>query len=205
MPRKDIILSLPGFSITKVSGYNPLVIDVNYRRIHCNGKNLRKKDSFMRLIRHEPVGFRQNLLRLKAHKFYCRDCQRYFNLQFPGVNKHQRATQRLHHHIFHRHTEGASQKSLARDFKIGKATIERWYHKKYQRAHSEIETKHCLPILGIDEHFFSRKQGYATTFCNLKKHKIFDIVKGRSTSELRRYLKQLPGKKREGYLHRFKQ
>lgn len=28
MPRKDIILSLPGFSIKKVSGYNPLIIDV---------------------------------------------------------------------------------------------------------------------------------------------------------------------------------
>jgi transposase len=198
MPRKDIILSLPGFSIRKVSGYNPLVIDVNYRNVprcvHCNGKKLRKKDSFIRHVRHEPIGYRQVTLRFKAYKFYCRDCQRYFNQQFPGIGKHQRATERLHNHIFHRHTEGVSQKSLSRDFKIGKATIERWYHQQYLLAYKEIENKNCPTVLGIDEHFFSKKQGYATTFCNLRKHKIFDIVKGRSANDLASYLAQLPGK-----------
>ena len=61
-------------------------------------------------------------------------------------------------------------------------------------AYKEIETQQCPTVLGIDEHFFSRKQGYATTFCNLRKHKIFDIVKGRSASDLAHYLNQLPGK-----------
>jgi hypothetical protein len=26
----------------------------------------------------------------------------------------------------------------------------------------------CPKVLGIDEHFFTRKKGYATTFCDLK-------------------------------------
>ena len=198
MPRKDIILSLPGFSIKKVSGYDPVVLDVYYRKkphcVYCNGKKLRKKSSYIRNVRHEPIGHRQTILRFKAHKFYCRDCGRYFNQQFPGIHKYQRSTQRLQNHIFHRHTEGVSQKSLARDFKLGKATIERWYHKEYLLAHSEIHVKHCPTVLGIDEHFFSKKQGYATTFCNLSKHKIFDIVKGRSAKDLAGYLAKLPGK-----------
>jgi transposase len=100
----------------------------------------------------------------------------------------------LHHHVFHRHTEGASQQSLARDFKIGKATIERWYHQQYVLAHKEVNHRHCPAVLGIDEHFFSRRQGYATTFCNLKKHRIFDIVKGRSSKDLASFLEQLEGK-----------
>jgi len=162
MPRKDIILSLPGFSIKKVSGYNPMVIDVHYRRVprcvHCNGTKLRKKSSFIRKVRHEPFGYRQTTLRFKAYKFYCNDCRRYFNQQFPGIGKYQRATQRLHNTIFHRHTEGVSQQSIARDFKIGKATIERWYHQEYILAHKEINVRHCPTVLGIDEHFFSKKQ-----------------------------------------------
>ncbi len=198
MPRKDIILSLPGFAIKKVSGYSPLIIDVHYRNVprcvHCNGKKLRKKSNFMRHVRHEPIGYRQVILRFKAYKFYCHDCQRYFNQRFPGIGKHQRATERLHHHIFRRHTEGVSQKSLSRDFKMGKATIERWYHQQYLLTYKKIENKNCPTVLGIDEHFFSKKQGYATTFCNLRKHKIFDIVKGRSASDLTDYLNQLPGK-----------
>lgn len=200
MPRKDNILNLPGFSIKKVSGYNPLIYDVRYRRmahcIHCNGKKLRKKDSFTRMVRHEPVGYRQTLLRFKAYKFYYYDCGRYFNQRFPGIGKHQRATDRFQYQGFHQHTEGVSQQSLARDFKIGKATIERWYHQRYLLANQEIKNQRCPQVLGIDEHSFSKKQGYATTFCNLKKHKIFDIVKGRSASDLSSYLEKLPGKDR---------
>ncbi|MFU7598279.1 transposase [Legionella pneumophila] len=36
----------------------------------------------------------------------------------------------------------------------------------------------------MDEHFLSKKQGFATTLCDLKKLKIFDIVKGRSEADL---------------------
>lgn len=200
MPRKDIILSLPGFAIKKVSGYNPLIIDVHYRNKPrcpgCASRKVRKKTGYIRRVRHEPIGHRQTVLRFKAYKLYCHECKRYYNQQFPGINKHQRATQRLHHHVFHRHTEGASQQTLARDFKMGKATIERWYHQQYVLAHREVDAKRCPAVLGIDEHFFSKRQGYATTFCNLKKHRIFDIVKGRSGKDLESFLNQLQGKDR---------
>lgn len=200
MPRKDNILNLPGFSIKKVSGYNPLILDVHYRKIprcvHCNATRLRKKSSFIRQVRHESIGRRQTLLRFKAYKFHCYKCKRYFNQQFPGIGKYQRATERLHKQVFHQHTEGVSQQSLSRDLLLGKATIERWYHQRYLLAYQEIKNHSCPQVLGIDEHSFSRKQGYATTFCNLKKHKIFDVVKGRSAQDLKKYLAELPGKER---------
>lgn len=200
MPRKDNILNLPGFSIKKVSGYNPIVYEIYYRRVprcvHCAGKRLRKKSSSLRQVRHELIGHRQTLLRFKAHKFYCNDCKRYFNQQFPGIGKYQRSTERLRYQVFHQHTRGASQQDLSRDFQMGKATIERWYHQRYLLEHQEIKNEPCPQVLGIDEHFFSKKQGYATTFCNLKKHKIFDIVKGRSAADLGSYLAKLPGKDR---------
>jgi hypothetical protein len=49
-------------------------------------------------------------------------------------------------------------------------------------------------ILGIDEHFFTRRHGYATTFCDLKNHKIYDVVLGRSEASLEGYLARLEGK-----------
>lgn len=150
----------------------------------------------MRMVRHEPIGHRQTILRFKAYKLYCHACKRYSHQRFPGIGKHQRATERLHEQVFHQHTYGMSQQALSLSFKIGKATIERWYHKEYILAHKEIHRPLCPTGLGIGEHSFSKKQGYATTFCNLKKHKIFDIVKGRSAADLDSYLKQLPGKER---------
>lgn len=177
-----------------------MILEVSYRRVprcaYCSGKRLRKKSSYMRQVKHETIGHRLTLLRFKAYKFYCNDCKRYFNQQFEGIGKYQRATERLHYQVFHRHTQGASQQDLSKDFKMGKATIERWYHQRYLLASKEIQNQHCPQVLGIDEHFFSKKQGYATTLCNLRKHKIFDIVKGKSANDLRSYLAQLPGKER---------
>ncbi|MCD6047128.1 MAG: hypothetical protein K0S08_775 [Gammaproteobacteria bacterium] len=200
MLRINSILNLPGFTIKKASGTNPLFLEVEYRLIprcvYCQGKNLRKKTTFIRQVRHESIGHRQTILRFKAHKFYCRDCYRYFNQRFPGIGKRQRATEHLRRQIFHQHTQGISQADLAKQFKLGKATIERWYHQHDVLAYKEIDTRPCPSVLGIDEHFFSKKQGHATTLCDLRKHKIFDEVKGRSPKELAAYLEALPGREK---------
>jgi len=198
MPRTNLIVNLPGFTIKKVSGYNPLIIDLHYRRksscIFCGHKQLRKKSSFIRTVRHESIGHRTSKLRFKAYKFHCSKCLRYFNQRFDGIGKHQRATERLQQQIFNQHSEGVSGKDLSTNFKIGKATIERWYHQGYQREYQEISNQTCPAVLGIDEHFFSKRQGYATTLCDLRKSRIFDIVKGRSGYSLTDYLDKLPGK-----------
>ena len=44
--------------------------------------------------------------------------------------------------------------------------------------------------------FLFKKDGYATTFCDLRGHKIFDLVLGRSEAALEGYLAKLPGKDR---------
>jgi transposase len=200
MPKKDCILNLPGYSIKKVSGENPVLIEVSYRKvvrcIHCGNKKLRKKDSFIRRIRHESIGLRRSYLCIKAHKYYCSLCNRYFNQRFPGIGKHQRATESLRKQVFHYHSKGMSQKDLARDLKLGKSTVERWYHYGYELRHKKILNRSCPRVLGLDEHSFNRKVGYATTFCDLAKHKIFDVVAGRSAKDLESYLNTLEGREK---------
>jgi len=44
------------------------------------------------------------------------------------------------------------------------------------------------------DHFFSRRRGYATTLCNLKNHKVYDVVPGRSELFLKACLQRLQGK-----------
>ena len=46
----------------------------------------------------------------------------------------------------------------------------------------------------IDEHFFTRKKGYATTFCDLKNHPIYDVTLGRAEAALESYFLSLEGK-----------
>ncbi|PIQ43850.1 MAG: ISL3 family transposase [Gammaproteobacteria bacterium CG11_big_fil_rev_8_21_14_0_20_46_22] len=203
MPRSNSILNLPGFTVQKISGYSPVVFELSYRRkascVHCSSRNLRKKDTFVRKVWHELMGVRRSLLQIKAYKFHCRSCGRYFNQQFPGIIKYQRATERLKKQLCEQHSQGISQKDLSRRFKLGKATIERWYHQWYWRANQEILDRDCPRVLGIDEHSFSRKRAkkqFATTLCDLRKHRVFDVVSGRSGADLGDYLCHLKGKER---------
>jgi transposase len=62
------------------------------------------------------------------------------------------------------------------------------------RLAAERTNSLCPAVLGIDEHFFSRRHGYATTFCDLKNHRIYDVTLGRSEAALESYFLSLEGK-----------
>jgi transposase len=49
-------------------------------------------------------------------------------------------------------------------------------------------------VRGIDEHFFTRKKGFATTLCDLHRHRVYDVVLGRSELSLESYFQRLEGK-----------
>ena len=51
--------------------------------------------------------------------------------------------------IFHQHTRGSFTTILARDFKMGKATIERWYHQQYLLANKEIKQPTLPQVLAL--------------------------------------------------------
>lgn len=200
MPQLNFILNLPGFTVLKVSGPSPIIFHAKYRLkprcVHCNGTQLRIKHSFYRQVKHESFGHRNSFLRFRAHKFFCNNCHRYFNQQFPGILKYQRATQKLRQQVFREHTQGVSQTDLAKQLNLGKSTVERWFHAYYRLQNQYRLNQHWPRVLGIDEHSFSKKQKFATTFCDLSNHRIFDVVKGKSASDLLPFLNLLPGRER---------
>ena len=199
VPTSNHILFLPGFSIKKVIQGSPLVINATYnikpQCPHCCGRKLRIKDTFERRIRHESIGERCTTLIVKAHKFYCHTCKRYFNQRFNGILPYQRATERFKKQIFQQHTHGVSQKEIAAYFRLGAATVERWYHQGYQLQNQYIKHRHWPTVLGLDEHFFKKRQ-FATTFCDLRKNKVFDIAHGKSKADIIHAFQHIPGRER---------
>jgi transposase len=133
-------------------------------------------------------------LELESRKWKCRECGRTFWQRFPGVLPHKRASEPFRRSIYLKHWDGISRSRLGRREGIGSATVERWFEDFLRRAQAERSGAPCPRVLGIDEHFFTRRQGYATTFCDLRGHKVFDVVLGRSEADLESYLEKLPGK-----------
>ena len=200
MPLEQSILNLPGFTLEDISGVDPLILKARYPSapvcLRCQSTELRIKDTFYRHVRHESFGQRKVYLYLRTHKYLCRSCGRYFNDRFPGILPYRRSSEAFRKEASQKHRDGICQKTLSERLQIGEATVERWYRDLLKLKLSRSQNDPCPRVLGIDEHFFTRRQGYATTFCDLANHKIYDIALGRSELALEAYCQGLPDKRK---------
>jgi transposase len=197
--KSEVLLGLPGYQITESEWKEGgLKLSARYTGPiacpHCDGTALRNKGRYLRQVRHENVGMRRCILELEACKFRCLGCGRYFRQRFPGILRCQRSSEAFQKMIFRDHLDGVNRSRLGRRESLGGATIERYFRRALRRQFTELRPPRCPRILGIDEHFFTRRKGYATTLCDLKNHKIYDVVLGRSEAALDTYLQRLEGK-----------
>jgi transposase len=98
--------------------------------------------------------------------------------------------------VHQQHLDGINRSCLGKRKGIGAATVQRYFLRRLERRVRQDHPLVCPQVLGIDEHFFTRKKGYATTFCDLKNHRIYDITLGRSEAALESYFLSLEGKER---------
>jgi transposase len=96
--------------------------------------------------------------------------------------------------IYRHHLDGVNGSRLGRREGMGAATVERSFQRGLQRQFGEWHAARCRQLLGIDEHFFTRRRGYATMLCDLRNHKIYDVVVDRSELSLEAYFQRLEGK-----------
>ncbi len=200
MTDSEIVLGLPQFEITAIER-NGGTITISARHggpiscPHCQGSRLRNKGWCRRTVRHDDWGFRHCLLHLELRKSCCLDCGRSFRQRVPGVQPFQRASESFQDMIFQQHLDGINRSCLGRRKGIGAATVQRYFLRRLKRQ-ARQDHPACPQILGIDEHFFTRRKGYATTFCDLKNHRVYDVTLGRSETALDSYFLHLEGKDR---------
>ncbi len=112
----------------------------------------------------------------------------------PGIQPQMRATKPFRRSVCQKHFDGISRSRLGEREHLSSATIERWFLWYLKLLAGERISRSCPRVLGIDEHFFTRRHGYATTFCDLKNRKVHDVVLGRSEASLESYLSRLEDK-----------
>jgi transposase len=195
----EIVLGLPQYEITNIArSGGTITISARYAGPiscpHCGGSHLRNKGWCRRRVRHDDWGFRRGILELEVRKSRCLDCGRSFRQRVPGIQPCQRASESFQEMIYQQHLDGINRSCLGRRKGIGAATVQRYFLRHLQRRARQDHAPLCPQILGIDEHFFTRKKGYATTFCDLKNHRIYDVTLGRSEAALESYFVRLQGK-----------
>ena len=198
MSHANTIIGIPNLQVERVERHSLIEVwakpTQRPRCKHCQFHRLKIKATHSRTVKHTRQGNQVMILHLRVPKYYCPQCNRYFRHHFAGIRPRYRSSESFRLEVFEAHHDGVTQRKLSRTHKISPATVERWYQFHIERKRSEMANRSCPQVLGIDEHFFTRKTGFATTFVDLKNHKVFDVKLGRSEPSLRHYLQRLKGR-----------
>lgn len=162
----------------------------------CSVKSSIVYEHKTRTIQHSSWDTKTTWLKVSQRRFKCKSCGARFWERLPGILPYFRRTEQLRGQVARAALRGHDNKGVASDFKLGEATVQRDINRFTFLKNQEKLSNICPEVLGIDEHFFTKKKGYATTFCDLKRSKIFDIRLGKSEKSLNRYLTKLKHKER---------
>lgn len=159
------------------------------------------KGPYTRTVRHLDSFGRDVYLKIHTHRYQCRRCGKSFVPTLPGIKPYRHSSEPFRRFVYEQHRDGIAGSVLARSEELGAATVERIYHEYTELKAGERSDGVCPPILGIDEHSIHRKRTrnrrgtkFATTLCNLRTHRVFDIVEGRDPQGLDAYFTALKGK-----------
>jgi transposase len=133
---------------------------------------------------------------VQTRRYRCCGCNRHFVPQLPGIRRWHRFSEPYRERLYKLHDGGLSASWLAKDQRISAPTVSRIYAAFTERKAGERQRMECPTMLGIDEHTLHRNGTYVTTFCDLRRHKIFDVAQGRSSYELAQYLSALRGREK---------
>ena len=192
----SLLLTLPGYRIIRWESNILMRVFVEALEAPrlcpcCGGDRLRSKGRYERRVRHLACFGHQSELVIACRRYRCVGCTRSFVQPLRGVTRCRRSTEPWREQIYERHDDGICASRLASREKLGEATVGRIYAEYTERQAKERLSKDCPQVLGIDEHTLHKGMRFATTFCDLKNRRVFDISPGRSEAELSGYLRSL--------------
>jgi transposase len=166
------------------------------RCLCCGASRLHSKGRYEREVRHLDLFGRRTRLRVRCRRFECRACGRSFVQPLPGIRPGRHSSEPWREHVYQQHHDGICAATLAHRRELGQATVSRIYAQFTERKAKERLSLDCPAVLGIDEHSLHRRQRFATTFCDLKNRRVFDVTPGRSDTDLQPFLRGLRGRER---------
>ena len=136
-------------------------------------------------------------LRIEKHRYYCKRCRKPFTEPVEGVWPRRRSTAHFRKAVAS-DCENYTNLSLVRKHhSCSSGFIYKIHYEVLANKLNERRNARWPKVLGIDEHFFTRRNGYAefaTVFCNLKKRILFEMCKGKDSKSLLAMMDHYPGR-----------
>lgn len=147
-------------------------------------------------IRDEPLRRAQVILKIHKHRYYCKRCRRPFTESIGGILPGRRTTQRFRRGLLWACENFTDLKRVREHYRCSSNLI---YKILYEQLELKLrEYQYPWPEkIGIDEHFFSRKNGYrefATVFTDMTNKRLREVALGKSGAALLEQINHIEGK-----------
>lgn len=145
-------------------------------------------------IREKPLW-----LRILKHRYYCKTCRKPFTEPVDCVWPRRRTT-----HYFRKQVAKDCERYTNLDLVRTHQSCSTGFIYKvhYDTLKTKLKERTGSPwpaVLGIDEHFFSRRKGFTeftTVFCDLKKRRLFEMCLGKDKKSILEHVKFIPGREK---------
>lgn len=157
----------------------------------CRAGNVEFYDHYQRRAQFLLKGYEKRELIIKAKRYKCPHCGRVFREPIEGLKPWQRSSTALRTHMAQRYRQGVCNKNIAKEFKVSESTVERIIHERYEAKVKEALNYPAPMVIGIDEHKI-RKRRFATTIVDLKNHRVYDVIVGKSEVKIGSRIRSYP-------------
>lgn len=138
-------------------------------------------------VKEAPVRGKPLWLHIEKHRYYCKTCRKPFTESVDCVWPRKRSTHQFKK-IISQDCERFTDLDLVRKVhKSSSGFIYKVHYDHLKTKLNELKNTSWPSILGIDEHFFSRRRGYtefATVFCDLSKKRLFEMCLGKDKKSI---------------------
>lgn len=138
-------------------------------------------------VKEAPIRSRPLWLRIEKHRYYCKSCRKPFTEPVDCVWPRRRSTYQFRKAIA-RDCERFVNLDLVRtEHGSSSGFIYKVHYDQLKTKLNELKSLSWPTVLGIDEHFFSRRKGYTeftTVFCDLNKKRLFEMCLGKDKKSI---------------------
>lgn len=136
-------------------------------------------------------------LRIQKHRYFCKRCRKPFTEPVEGIWPRRRTTSFFRQTVASDCEYYTNLSQVREQHSCSSGFI---YKVHYDSLKTKLRERMNSPwpkVLGIDEHFFTRRNGFAefaTVFCDLKKRRLFEMIKGKDTKSVLALVDEYPGR-----------
>lgn len=148
-------------------------------------------------VREAPIRETPLWLRIHKHRYFCQTCRKPFTEPVEGIWPRRRSTGHFRQAVANDCKNYASLSLVGTHHSCSSGFV---YKVHYDLLAVKLQDRRQIrwpQILGIDEHFFTRRNGYAefaTVFCDLKKRRLFEMCHGKDTKSIWEAVSHYPGR-----------